>query len=327
MGVITQDKINLQSVKSINDKADAAQTLADSTNQHFWFTSTGTDTGAHITEVTQEDFTDPTSASYQSGGNLLARSNGIAVRDGMTELAVFDTDSFDLYDAGGANIFHVGYDTTRIVTDTFVGDGSTTAFTLTATPVGEVTLSLAGGTVSGNTLTYSTVPARGVEFTATYENASARPYYTLGIRNGNAGNYSTAEGYDTTASSLEAHAEGYSTVASGFQAHSEGYLTTASGARSHAGGWDTTAKATCATAIGFRTIADEPTMLACGRYNTEYGAISGIEAGRLFAIGCGSSTERKDAVIVTDTPSIYILEKTVLYNAIVDLEWGGEVIV
>ncbi len=67
-------------------QATAAKKIADDTEQHFWFTETGTDTGAHITEKTQEDFlADPTNG----GGNLLARSNGIAVRDGLAELASF----------------------------------------------------------------------------------------------------------------------------------------------------------------------------------------------------------------------------------------------
>lgn len=60
--------------------------IADNTNQYFWHTETGTDTGAHITEIPQEDFlADP----ENGGGNLLARSNGIAVRDGLDELATF----------------------------------------------------------------------------------------------------------------------------------------------------------------------------------------------------------------------------------------------
>lgn len=104
MAVITQDKITLQSAKAINDKAEAAQTLAGNTNQHFWFSSTGTDTGAHITEVTQEDFTDPQSASYQSGGNLLARSNGIAIRDGMTEMANFSATSIQIGQTSQQNV-------------------------------------------------------------------------------------------------------------------------------------------------------------------------------------------------------------------------------
>ena len=69
--------------------AEKAKTIADNTNQYFWFTSEGTDTGAHIAEIPQSEFTDPTDPNYQSGGNLLARSNGIAVRNGLTELATF----------------------------------------------------------------------------------------------------------------------------------------------------------------------------------------------------------------------------------------------
>ena len=66
--------------------ANEALSIAGNTNQYFWHTETGTDTGAHITEIPKDDFiADPTNG----GGNLLARSNGIAVRDGLTELATF----------------------------------------------------------------------------------------------------------------------------------------------------------------------------------------------------------------------------------------------
>ena len=71
---------------SAQQAAENASRIAGNTNQYFWHTETGTDTGAHITEVPREDFlADPTNG----GGNLLARSNGIAVRDGLTELATF----------------------------------------------------------------------------------------------------------------------------------------------------------------------------------------------------------------------------------------------
>ena len=66
--------------------AESARQIAEDTNQYFWHTETGTDTGAHITEIPKDDFLeDPTNG----GGNLLARSNGVAVRDGLTELATF----------------------------------------------------------------------------------------------------------------------------------------------------------------------------------------------------------------------------------------------
>lgn len=74
--------------------ARAAAKIAGDTEQHFWFTETGADTGAHITEKTQEDFlADPDNG----GGNLLARSNGIAVRDGLAELAQFSGTGTRLY--------------------------------------------------------------------------------------------------------------------------------------------------------------------------------------------------------------------------------------
>lgn len=74
-----EDNIALKSGKEIFD-------IASNTEQHFWMTETGTDTGAHITEVTKEEFLDDPS---NGGGNLLARSNGIALRDGLTELSSF----------------------------------------------------------------------------------------------------------------------------------------------------------------------------------------------------------------------------------------------
>lgn len=63
--------------------------IAGNTAQYFWHTETGTDTGVHITEIPQDEFlADP----ENGGGNLLARSNGVAVRDGLTELAQFSAD-------------------------------------------------------------------------------------------------------------------------------------------------------------------------------------------------------------------------------------------
>lgn len=74
--------------------------VANNTNQYFWVTETGTDTGAHITETPQNEFLkDP----ENGGGNLLARSNGIAVRDGMTELAAFTGDSVRVGEAEQAH--------------------------------------------------------------------------------------------------------------------------------------------------------------------------------------------------------------------------------
>ena len=84
------DKLN-SSVTRIQKKLDSAYKIAGNTNQYFWTTETGTDTGAHITEVPQEEWNDSTSQNYHTGGNLLARTNGIAIRDGLTEMASFSS--------------------------------------------------------------------------------------------------------------------------------------------------------------------------------------------------------------------------------------------
>ena len=65
--------------------ATTALNVAEGVNDHFWYDNTG----AHITEVTQDEWEDVSDPNYHAGGNLLARTNGMAVRDGMTELASF----------------------------------------------------------------------------------------------------------------------------------------------------------------------------------------------------------------------------------------------
>lgn len=69
-------------------------------NQFFWYETTGDHAGVHITEIPQDQFkADPASG----GGNLLARSNGIAVRDGVTELATFSGNAIKLRDGASAD--------------------------------------------------------------------------------------------------------------------------------------------------------------------------------------------------------------------------------
>lgn len=75
--------------------SESALQIASDTEQHFWTTETGTDTGSHISEKTQDAFL----ADPQNGGaNLLARSNGVAIRDGLTELASFSADGITFDD-------------------------------------------------------------------------------------------------------------------------------------------------------------------------------------------------------------------------------------
>ena len=92
-------------VKTVQKLAERTAKIAGNTNQYFWHTESGTDTGAHITEIPQEDFlADPDNG----GGNLLARSNGVAVRDGLTELAQFTSNGVSFNDSTGAEVANFG---------------------------------------------------------------------------------------------------------------------------------------------------------------------------------------------------------------------------
>lgn len=83
---VSQIGVVNKAVKAVQRIAEQAARIAGNTNQYFWHTQEGTDTGAHITEIPQEDFLrDP----ENGGGNLLLRSTGIAIRDGLKEVATF----------------------------------------------------------------------------------------------------------------------------------------------------------------------------------------------------------------------------------------------
>lgn len=80
--------------------AQSAKKIADNTNQYFWTTQEGEDTGAHITEIPQDEFLE-----NPSGGNTLIRSNGMAIRNGLTELAQFAQDRVQIgHDGVGKTI-------------------------------------------------------------------------------------------------------------------------------------------------------------------------------------------------------------------------------
>lgn len=301
MAVITQDKITLQSAKAINDKAEAAQTLAGNTNQHFWFTSSGTDTGAHITELTQEDFvSDPTNG----GSNLLARSNGIAIRDGLTELAAFGADGQTFNNEYGEEVLTVG----RLDQETYhnktnwseynnespfvfelpwdaVSIVRVVCFDASYQRINGISLS---PTLSGRLVTFDAsdctiLQSNSVAYVrVTYDAVGRFPYFTLGSDGvGAIGKYSFREGENTVASGNTAHAEGDSTFATGGNSHAEGNVTTASGTNSHAEGNSTTAS-------GLAAHAEGNSVYLSGSDETYYTVASG-SASHAEGAGCEAS--------------------------------------
>ena len=157
------------------------------------------------------------------------------------------------------------------------------------------------------------------------------------------GNYSFAEGYDTTASGYYSHAEGYRCVASGIYSHAEGENCTASASMgpSHAEGTYCTASGTNSHALGYYVTAGSENQLAMGRYNVidysaKYTIIIGngtsnsarsnvftvdwygnvwcagdvTQAKRTYTISAASWTTNSDSTTNTDYPYIYTVSVT-----------------
>ena len=117
------------------------------------------------------------------------------------------------------------------------------------------------------------------------------------------GEYSHAEGSNTTAISGNSHAEGYNTTADGLSSHAEGYGTVASGSHSHAEGLST-------KAIGYISHAEGNQTTASGSYSHAEGYIttasrddSHAEGDHTIASGYDSHVQGK--YNIEDTSNIY----------------------
>ena len=109
------------------------------------------------------------------------------------------------------------------------------------------------------------------------------------------GDYSHAEGIDTTASSDASHAEGQNTTASGAFSHAEGISTTASGYSSHAEGYNTAASGDYSHAGGFNTKALKEAEFAHGKFNQS-------NEDTIYSIGDGTADDaRHNAFEITTT--------------------------
>lgn len=136
------------------------------------------------------------------------------------------------------------------------------------------------------------------------------PFFTLGTRqSGAVGNYSSAEGYNLSASGYASHAEGDTTTANGHRSHAEGKSTTASGAYSHAEGRESVASGITSHAEGivtsaggdgahsqnYRTIASSDYQTALGKWNIEDNADT-----YAVIVGNGSTVSGRSNALTVD---------------------------
>jgi hypothetical protein len=135
----------------------------------------------------------------------------------------------------GLEIFEVPANDLEVSVATFGANGSRVG----AESSGHTTVQASGMQIFGNDGTITLANIGYGPGNADPEGQSPTgnaPYYSLGQRTGSIGNYSVAEGINTTASGYSSHAEGSSTTASGSYSHAEGSSSTASNVRAHAEG-------------------------------------------------------------------------------------------
>lgn len=298
--------------------AETARQIAANTDQYFWHTTTGTDTGAHITEIPKEDFLeDPDNG----GGNLLARSNGIAIRDGLKELATFGADeariraflntlwgvyetylainyhSIQMVDYAGLTYFHVSdlRDETgkAEITEHFSGNDTQTRYDLSLTAsdtnytvkVDDVEVT-SGITKETYKFTFDSPVGYYNDITVIYHTYSNdAKAYTFGVRDRNEdiGPMSVAEGVKNAASGVYSHVGGTRAVVDGKCAFAHGDSIRVEGDSCAAFGRDVVVGSDCSFAAGLHNGADGITSFAFGEWASAFGHAAGALGYNLWA--------------------------------------------
>lgn len=94
-------KAKKAAIEAYDMAVKALENVGGNSDQYFWHTETGIDTGSHITQIPKEQFLANPSAG---GGNTLIRSNGVAMRDGLTELAKFMASGIQIGEDNSARV-------------------------------------------------------------------------------------------------------------------------------------------------------------------------------------------------------------------------------
>ena len=164
---------------------------------------------------------------------------------------------------------------------------------------------------------YST--AEGYQTTASENSSHAEGYQTTA-----SGGTSHAEGLQAEASGESSHAEGYRTTASGDNSHAEGQSTTASGTVSHAEGADTAASGFYSHAEGESTNANGDDSHAEGFFTEASGKYSHAEGE--YTIANGKSQHVQGKYNIADETSAFIIGNGSSDNArsnAVKIDWSG----
>jgi roadblock/LC7 domain-containing protein len=273
-------------------------------SQYFWQETSGTDAGAHITEVPKEEWQDSSDPNYHSGGNVLANTNAISVRDGLADLASFGANgaiigqnvngqSRSIINANGMQVLRKsGGNDTQIVNLGY-GDGTNGSGGVSTTPYFTLGIRTTTTAAYDSSSTYSVgdlcvysgdvyVCKNAITTPEAWNSSNwmlAKGNYSVvaGEMNISSGFAAFSEGSDNIAIGHQSHAEGGETKAINDYSHAEGLRSTASGYVSHAEGMDTIAKGGQSHAEGNNTKANNSYSHAEGRDTTAGGTASHAE--------------------------------------------------
>jgi len=249
--------------------ADATATF---TALHFWFSNDGTDDGAHITEVDRTTFT-----NTPAGGNLIATSQGVAVRDALKELAIMSADGFEAktYDSNDNQVViaHLGYGP-GIDSGGGTDDAPYYDIGIRTGVIGNYSVAEGNNTEASGYSSHS----EGYDTVASDFAAHAEGYESLATNS-----YAHAEGNMTKASGDASHAEGFAAWATNNESHAEGLSTRANGVVSHAEGSGSIADGDYSHAQNLGTKASSDNQTALGKYNVE-------DAADTYAVIVGKGT-------------------------------------
>lgn len=194
-------------VNKMQKAVDETAGLAANTNQYFWFTEEGSDTGAHVTEIPRKQFiADP----EHGGGNLLMRSNGLAIRDGLKELARMMSDGIQIGDDNGFRVV-IGEDNIELLDDSgstgfsirLNGDSSSRVIANTYSLTTNRRTVTFNAPISSNTITFKVV-TDGHTYTASKTSAQLAVGSTFTLGGGGSSTISSVDITRTGNNSFEA---------------------------------------------------------------------------------------------------------------------------
>ena len=284
--------------------------------------------GINIKTINNESILGEGNITIEGGGSSYTAGNGIDItNDVISVTGKVDTSAFTAHTAD--TVIHVtsdekaawngkqdqlisGVNIKTINNESILGEGNITIEGGKAIEAGRgisITTSETADTVSFNLPISAGTGINALIYNSTTNAANGDFSHAEGENTTANGISSHAEGENTTASGISSHAECNGTTASGSFSHAEGYNTTASGNQSHAEGGFTTASGYYSHAEGNSTITKNQSEHASGQFNVSSSASTtfGNAGNTLFSVGNGTSdSNRKNAFEIRQNGDTYL---------------------